>query len=158
MTFRQCLDKCVSNNYHGDASSTVCSFGRSATFRQSWNGAPVRVNPSAAAPIYGQMASYDERVPADDVRRTSKTLSRVIRGIVRDRRKDSSSETSSHENYVNICYNCITGTCRPYIFFGKRHVHSVFCIVNNHWNILISYMKFSVCFYLENRRDFLHSG
>ncbi|XP_052722148.1 uncharacterized protein LOC128193020 [Crassostrea angulata] len=118
MTFRQCLDKCVSKNYHGDSPSTVCSFGRSATFRQSWDGAPVRVNPSAAAPIYGQMASYDERFPAGDVRRTSKTLSRVIRGIVRDRRKDSSSETSSREDYVNICYNCISGTCRPYIFFG----------------------------------------
>lgn len=132
MTFRQCLDKCVSKNYHGATPSTVCSFSRSATFKQTWDGSPVRVNPSAAAPMYGQIASYDERFPAGDVRRMSKTLSRVIRGIIREKRKDSSSETSSREDYVNICYNCITGTCRPFIFFGKSHVHSVFCIANIH--------------------------
>lgn len=132
MTFRQCLDKCVSKNYHGATPSTVCSFSRSATFKQTWDGSPVRVNPSAAAPMYGQIASYDERFPAGDVRRMSKTLSRVIRGIIREKRKDSSSETSSREDYVNICYNCITGICRPFIFFGKSHVHSVFCIANIH--------------------------
>lgn len=109
----------MAKNYHGPIPSPVCSLGRAATFTQNLDGAPVKVNPSAAVPIYGQMASNDERFPVGDVRRTSRTLSRVIRGIVREKRKDSSSETTNYEDYVNICQTCLAVTCFPFIFHGK---------------------------------------
>lgn len=78
------------------------------------------------------MVSYDERFFVGDVRRMLKILFRVICGIVRDRRKDFSFEILSCEDYVNICYNCIFGMCWFYMFFGKRYVYFVFCIVNNY--------------------------
>lgn len=118
MTFRECLEKCVAKNYHGTIPSPVCSFSREATIEQTRDGAPVKVNPTSAVPIYGQMASYDELFPADDVRRTSRTSSRVIRRIKRERIKDPSSKTTSHEDYTIICRTCISVTCFPFILHG----------------------------------------
>lgn len=119
MTFRQCLEKCVSRNYHGSTPSTVCSFSRSANYKQSWNGPPVKVDPPTSQPHYGQMVRYDETLPAGDVRKTSQTMPRVIHRLLRKKRKVTTLSVDSHGDYVSICYNCITETCRSFLFFGK---------------------------------------
>ncbi|XP_062614006.1 uncharacterized protein LOC134275747 [Saccostrea cucullata] len=113
-TFRQCIEKCVSKNYAGPTPSTRCAFSRSANYKQSWNGPPVKVSAPSPQPVYGQRALFDERLPAGDVRKRSTHLYRVLRGILRDKRTSSSSVS----DYVRVCYNCIAETCRFAFFFG----------------------------------------
>lgn len=136
-SFRQCVDRCISRNYHGSAPSTKCSFTRSANYKQTWNSPPVKVITSVTLPIYGQPL-HDGALAAGDVRKTSTHLSRVIRGIFQDRRifprkglvseddhssddddDDQSSNDDDNQDYTTACYNCISSTCRFLIYFGK---------------------------------------